>query len=291
VAALLLLLLARGVEWSALRSAIRGAAPLPLVGAFLVTLLFPVLNMFRWESVLLASGVRLGRYRVFEITMACWPVGTLTPGKAGEMLKAVAVPDKVMGLGTTIAERVVDVAILGLYGLIFGLLSAHPTATLGGLFGLAVAGGLVVGAYLVSRLPMIPPGIRSKLAALLTVFPLLLAKPRLLAACVLASALNWFLSMWQLQLLLSAFGVDVPITILMAVLPAATFAGLLPITPAGAGTRDAALLFLLAGTVDSAALLASSVVYTLYGYLFLGVAGLPFLWRLAPSGLKVVRSA
>jgi hypothetical protein len=46
---------------------------------------------------------------------------------------------------------------------------------------------------------------------------------------------------------------------------------------AGAGTRDGALLLLGAGRIDQAALLASSLVYTLFGYFFLGAAGLPFL--------------
>jgi hypothetical protein len=271
--------LASMVEWTALAAAIASADLLVLLAACLLTALFPVLNMLRWQAVLLATGTNLPRKRLFAITMACWPIGTLTPAKAGEFLKGLAVPDRTKGVGAALAERVVDVAVLGCYGAAFGLLVGNPWAIAGGLFGLAAAGGVLVAGQLV--LGFVPEGkLRTKLGALLSVLPTLAAHPRYLSACVLASALNWFLSMWQLQLVLLAFGESVPLELCVAILPAATFAGLLPLTPAGIGTRDFALLFLAAGAIPEATLLASSIVYTLAGHFLPSVAGLPFLWSI-----------
>lgn len=282
VAIVLLAVLASGVEWGRLAEKLREARPAPLLGAFLLTLLFPVLNMLRWESVLLANRVRVRRTRLFAITMACWPVGTLTPGKAGELLKGLAVKNRQIGLGSAIAERVIDVAVLGAYGTVLGAVYQNRWAVLGGLFGLGAATGVVLfGKVLATVLQGRKIG--EKLEGFLAVFPRLVAQPQLLLACVLSSGLNWFLSMLQLYLLLMAFGATVPLGFICAILPAATFAGLVPITPAGAGTRDAALLFLGAGVIDPAALLASSIVYTLLGYFFLGACGLPFLHHLAPQ--------
>jgi hypothetical protein len=282
VALLLLAVLASAVEWGKLAVTLRSAQPLPLLAAFLLTLLFPVLNMLRWESVLLANRVRVPRRRLFAITMACWPVGTLTPGKAGELLKGMAVKNRQVGLGSAIAERVVDVAVLGVYGTILGLVWGNKWAVLGGLFGLAAAGGVVLFGGVLARV-LSGKKLGEKISGFLKVFPRLWQSPGLLLACALASGLNWFLSMLQLHLLLHAFGAEVSLGFICAILPAATFAGLVPITPAGVGTRDAALLFLAGGVIDPAALLAASIVYTLFGYFFLGACGLPFLHHLAPS--------
>mgnify|MGYP006311400611 CR=1 FL=1 len=52
---------------------------------------------------------------------------------------------------------------------------------------------------------------------------------------------------------------------------------LLPVSLAGMGTRDAALLYLSRGLIEPPALLASSIVYTFLGYFLMGALGLPFL--------------
>lgn len=285
VAVVLLAVLASAVEWGALSATIASGDPALLAGALLLSFLFPLLNTFRWQAVLLASGVRVPTRKLFSITMACWPVGTLTPGKAGELLKGLVVPNRAVGLGSAIAERVVDVAVLGLYGTIFGLWWRHEWAVLGGLFGLGAASGVLLFGGLLAKL-LKGKKLGEKLEGFLLVFPRLVKRPRLLTACVLSSALNWFLSMLQLAWLFAAFGADVDLSFVVAILPAATFAGLVPITPAGAGTRDAALLFLCSGVVSGPVILASSIVYTLFGYFLLGACGLPFLHHLKPMAEK-----
>lgn len=275
----ILLLLASLVDWGNLGAVVREAAPFPLFAAFLLTLFFPVLNALRWLAVVRATGEVMSFGRSFRITMACWPVGTLTPGKAGEMLKGAALSDRTAGLGTVFTERVIDVAVLGVYGVLFGALAGSLWAVVGGLVGLGGAAFILLGAR--AAIPLLgEKKLAGKLRAFLAVSPMLFARPRLLVACVLASALNWFLSMAQLWFLLLAFGAPAPWVLIVGILPAATFAGLLPLTIAGAGTRDSALLLLAAGRIDAAALLASSIAYTLLGYFFLGVAGLPFLGAL-----------
>lgn len=293
---LLLVLLASLVEWDRMAEVFARAQVAPLVGATAVGLLFPVFNMLRWMAVLRGMGVRMGWWECFRITMACWPVGTLTPGKAGELLKAVAVRKRGLGIGSVLAERVVDVAVLGVYGVVFGLLAMVPWAVLGGLAGLGGAMVAVGGAQWAERW-LGRGGKRDKVRGFLSAMLRLRRRPRYLWACVAASAVNWFLSMVQLALLLDAFGAPPSLPLIMGILPAATFAGLIPISLAGIGTRDGALLFLAAGRLDAAALLASSIMYTLLGYFLLGVLGLPFLWallkerRTAPSRPPAARKA
>jgi uncharacterized membrane protein YbhN (UPF0104 family) len=276
VSLLLLVLLGTLVDWTEVWGAMSRARPVPLILAFLLTLLFPLFNLLRWLAVLRALDVPMTFGRAFRITMACWPVGTLTPGKAGELIKANAVTDRMVGLGSVIAERVIDVAVLGVFGVVFGLIIGSFWATIGGLAGIGGAAAVVLFARVLEGL-LKGKKLGTKLHGFLAVAPRLAARPRFLLACVLASGTNWFLSMAQLALLLEAFGSTTRLPLIVAILPAATFAGLLPISIAGIGTRDAALLFLARGAVDPAALLASSIVYTFLGYFLLGVLGLPFL--------------
>jgi uncharacterized membrane protein YbhN (UPF0104 family) len=194
----------------------------------------------------------------------------------------MAVKDRQVGLGSAIVERVIDVAVLGVFGLLGGLLVWHGLAILGGLFGLGAALGVILFGGVVAGLLKDKP-LGNKLQGFIRVFPRLLKSPRLLLGCVAASGVNWFLSMLQLHWLLLAFGADSSLLLIAAILPAATFVGLIPITPAGMGTRDGALLLLAAGALDPAPLLAASIVYTLFGYFFLGACGLPFLNHLAPD--------
>ncbi|MCC6546436.1 flippase-like domain-containing protein [Candidatus Sumerlaeota bacterium] len=272
--------LATTVDWRRLWNAFLGADGEMLFLSLVLTVFFPVLCTTRWLAVLKSQGVKMPFGRAFRIVMACQPVGNLTPGKAGDFIKGTVCPSRSVGLGTVLAERVVDVAVLGVFGLLFGAIVNSPTAMLGGLVGVGGAVAIIVGARTLASLIRGKP-LAEKLNGFLLVFPRLARRPRLLAACVLSSALNWFLSMMQLWLLLHAFGEKAPLTLIIAILPAATFAGLIPIpTFAGAGPRDAALLYLTLNRVDQAAMLAASIVYTFFGYFLLGLAGLPFLKEL-----------
>lgn len=274
------------VDWARVAQVVAEAQPALLAAGALIVLTFPPLNAVRWWSVLRAVDIPLSYAECLRVTLACWPLGTLTPAKAGEFLKANAVRDHAplsRGIGTALAERVIDVGVLGLYGVVFGIAVGAWVAAAVGLAALGAASVACVAlgpvaALVVRRRP--DSGLARKLANLLEVLPALIARPKWLFLCAGSSALNWFLSMAQLWLLLQAFGAPTSLTLLAAILPAATFAGLLPITIAGAGTRDGMLLLLAQGAVSPPALLAASTVYTLTGYFGLGVLGLPFLKHL-----------
>ncbi len=272
----LLAALAQTVDWGELAAAFAGARGFPLFAAFILTLFFPVLNALRWQTVLRAAGLGTSFGRCFQLTMAAWPLGTLTPAKSGEFVKGLAVPNRTLGLGTVLTERVLDILVLGLFGLLAGLWWWHPLAMAGGAFGVLAALGVLLGTpFVLSVLPDIR--LRVRLEAFLSVSPMLLSQPRLLLACLLTSGLNWFLSMGQLWYLLAAFGAEMPLGLIVAVLPAAIFVGLLPVTLAGAGTRDAALLVLAGTAAAPAGVLAASVIYTFLGYFLPGFVGLFFL--------------
>ncbi len=273
---ILLVLLGSYVQWGELLECLKNAKATPLLVAFLLTLLFPILNTTRWLSIIRTGKEKVSFTKAFKVTMACWPLGTLTPGKAGDLVKAVALKDRSFSVGTVVAERLIDIFVLGTFGLLFGIVYQ---AWYGAILGAAGVFGSLVLYMLAWNLPLslLPKKIAIKLVAFRTVFPGLCRHPKLFVCAFLSSALNWFLSIAQLHYLLLAFGSSVDIAYLCAILPGATFIGLLPLTIAGAGTRDAALLFLSQNIIPQASLFAASIVYTFLGYFFLGLIGLPFM--------------
>lgn len=274
--------LAWRVEWGALGRTLAAGDAALLAGSSALCLLFPFLNAARWLAVLRALGIDPGYARALRITLAVWPVGTLTPAKAGEFLKAAAIGDLAplpKAVGSALSERVVDVGVLGALGLAGGLASGGHAAALVGAGALGCALMAVPVLHVAERaLEGSARPMAVKLSALAGTLPALARKPGHLAACAAFSAVNWGLSILQLHLLLEAFGSRSELSSVCGALPAATFAGLLPVTIAGAGTRDAALAVLLAE--DPARLLAAGIVYTLTGYFALGIVGLPFLGEL-----------
>ena len=100
-------------------------------------------------------------------------------------------------------------------------------------------------------------------------------KLRLTGVSVL-SVFIWFLHMLQIWLFILALRSFAPFVAALGLTPLAIFAGLLPITFAGIGTRDAALIFLFRGYLDAPAAAALGLLCTAR-YLLPAVAGLPVL--------------
>jgi uncharacterized protein (TIRG00374 family) len=90
------------------------------------------------------------------------------------------------------------------------------------------------------------------------------------------SVFIWFLHLIQIWLFILALRAVVPFIAAVALAPLAIFAGLLPLTFAGIGTRDAALIFLFRPYLDFTTAAALGVLCT-GRYLIPAIAGLPFL--------------
>jgi len=74
-----------------------------------------------------------------------------------------------------------------------------------------------------------------------------------------------------------SFGIDLPLSLAVAATPAILMAGALPITPAGLGTQQAAMLFFFAPYGDEASILAFGLTFPVALLLFRSLLGLPYL--------------
>ena len=107
---------------------------------------------------------------------------------------------------------------------------------------------------------------------------LAMTRPRFQAALWLcgSSLLLWLLHLIQIDLFLRAAGVAVPWFCTLSRIPLAIFAGLLPISFCGVGTRDTALIWLFSDVAEPATMAAVGML-TALRYVAPGAVGIPLL--------------
>lgn len=257
-------------------------ATIPANAWILATLLtgsFPVFSALRWRLTLRAIGHEVSFFRCLAIVLGVSPLSAIAPSKVGDLLKAISFRGEIGILevgGTVLTERALDVITLAALALLGSLVVGQ--ALLARIAALIVAAGilgLLLLPLLVSSVPKAT--LRQKLERVLRVLHALRARPALAFGIVTFTVVNWLASVVQTHLLLHAVGGEPSFLLTLAVLPIAIFVGLLPITVGGMGTRDAALVALLAPTVAAPQALSVGLLYSFFGYWLLALLGLPFL--------------
>ena len=267
------------------------------IGASLVLMVATfLLQGIRFRIALDAAGFGLSLRRLIVVLLQVWPFVLIAPARINDLLRAVALRDEVPPstcLGSVVAERFVDVQTLCLFGMAGCLLLGTwlGFAALAGLW--LVAWTLVVATVInVERVVTVPVLSRfeEKLRAFLGAFEALRDRPLHLAGLFATSALVWVGAMLNLGLLFWIFGVAVDPAAIVGLWPLALFAGMLPLTIGGLGTRDAAFLGLLVWATGWAgaesAVLAATFGYGVILVILPGVVGLPMAirWMLGGNG-------
>ena len=247
--------------------------------AMLLTLSFPVMSAVRWHLILSTMGFDVSIMRCLLIIVGIWPLSSVSPSKAGDLLKAVSLRRKIEPMvvaGSVLTERALDLLMLAVFALVGGLFFHDLRIT-------AVATAVTIGvivAVIVARLDIeLPIGKRfqSKLKELLHSIRVLGSRPVTLVAILVLTAANWLASIVQTKLLFDGVGASVPLGFTVAALPVAIFVGLLPITFGGMGTRDSAMVVLFAGFATTSQSLAVGLLYSFFGYWLLAIIGIPLV--------------
>lgn len=246
----------------------------------------------RFGVMIRVVGAKLPLLRALDAIFSAAPLALITPSRAGDLVRSVAIRDLLpmsVGSSAVVAERLIDIQSLGLLALFGGV--AMGFHWLAGLAALALLAEWIVAALLLTRedrfvrLPLVRR-FESKARKFLKAFTTMRAHPRAyfllsglsLIAFVMHSAVAWTL--------LLAFGTELPFPVVLALWPIATFVGMLPLTVAGIGTRDASFVYLIAatgGAADEAAVLAATFTFALC------TVCLPALVGIAPM-LRLMRS-
>ncbi len=290
-AAFLWFLLGRMADPSEVVQVVAGAR-WEYAGLALLTLFASLLvGTNRWRMIVVAMGYPLSMGAALRAVLAAWPFAFLTPSRAGDLVRAVSIRSVVpplAGVGSIIAEKFIDVQALCLLTVVGGALT-------GGKVWIGVAVGLSSASWLVFALvlraesvAMRIPGLRRvapKIGELVVAFAALRRRPGQFVGVAVSSLVSWLLAIGLLQSLLLAVGAKVSALMTLSLWPLAMFAGQVPVTLAGMGTRDAAFLYLLHiegfAPGDDAAVLSATMGYSLLGTVLLAVLGIPFAMRLS----------
>ncbi len=252
-----------------------------LLAAGLITACLPLILGLRLRLILRSHEIDPGWKRCTCIVLGIHPMNVVSPARLGDGLRIVAlrqVADTATVIGLVVGERLLDVAMLAGIATFAGLIGGRPELAAIAVALLLLAGGIVALAALASRLslPKRLAPMASRLASGL--LALRRSPPHLLGAFVL-TLLHWSLTMTLVSVLFTAVGSALDPLTVATVMPLAIFAGMLPVTLGGFGTREAALVALLAGQVAAPDALAAGLLYSLFTYVLLGAFGLLFTRR------------
>ncbi|MFW5641752.1 MAG: lysylphosphatidylglycerol synthase transmembrane domain-containing protein [Roseicyclus sp.] len=283
VLALLWLNLDRGAILAALSRT--DAARLGASLALLVALVG--LSAFRLTLLARFAAFRLTGAEAVQATFAANALNMVMPGKLGDLLKAVMMtegaPARLPGaVALGVWEKLSDLVVLFVVAsLALAILGGAPWLALG----LGLAGGLgilvLVRPGLLAALFRPVPKVHSLTAQWAERLSAIRAVPFGLAILFGITALIWSGHLLQIVLMTRALGVTCSATCwveIVGLLPVAIVAGLLPLTFAGVGVRDAALVVLLAPLIGAAEAAALGVLFWLR-YLVPGALGAPLLPR------------
>lgn len=244
---------------------------------------------------LMPTGSRLGFGEANRLILAASVLNMVLPSKMGDIAKAYFMKqrghlDGTLSLSLVVFEKACDLLSLLLW-CVFGLLFyPHKDA----LFWAMTAGvflGLVVGLFLLASRKFAhlfflvvkkfsPKKLRSKLEKLQTswgeMHDYFWRDKGQLLKITSTSVFIWFLHLLQIWFFILALKAWTPFLTNLALSPLAILAGLLPLTFAGIGTRDAALILFYQPYFDAPTAAALGLLCT-SRYLLPAIGGLPFL--------------
>ena len=239
----------------------------------------------RWQTILETMGYNLRYKECFNLIMGAFPLTSITPSKAGDIIKAYYLKDKIPAsktVGSVITERMFDVLTLILFSLI-GMTFCKNYELAGIAFAILVciiAIFLLMRAGFNFRLPM-KSSWNEKIQNLILSTKLLTKDNKKAFFFILSySLLIWFISIVQTVMFFYALGINVPLLFTMANIPIAIFIGLVPVTLGGMGTRDAAIIFLFSEYATSSELLGVGILFSVFRYWLISLIGIPFMRKM-----------
>jgi uncharacterized protein (TIRG00374 family) len=237
----------------------------------------------------------LGLWEANQLILAASSLNMVLPSKMGDIAKAYFMRDRghltgSLALSLVVFEKACDMLSLLLW-CVFGLLLYPQKDWLFWVMTVSVLGGLVLGLLLLGwprfaqfffrqAEQIAPKKLGKKLVTLShswqEMHDYFWGDRHQLAQISAMSIFIWFLHLLQIWCFILALRAWVPFLTNLALSPLAILAGLLPLTFAGVGTRDAALILFYAPYFNAATAAALGVLCT-SRYFIPAIAGLPFL--------------
>lgn len=252
-------------DWRAVATAVANLDVWYLLAAWSLFVPHVVVSAWRWTQLARPAG-EVSQTDAIRITLAASAYNLLLPSKLGDVTKLSVVPSagRKRGLLWLALEKGFDVAAL----LILAALGIAGCGWVAVAIAVAVVGAASCALVLLARRANYKPTNTSPTPA-----PRLLRWLARWSPIAATSALLWTLHVLQIDLFCKAAGVFVTGEFAIWRIPLAIFAGLVPFTLWGLGTRDAALVGLFSSVAPTATM-ATVGLLTATRYLFPGAVGI-----------------
>jgi len=304
VSAALLIALYRSLDIRLVGQTLLGADPVWLV--FSVGLILPITVLravrFFWVA---PPGALPGVGEALRLTLAAAALNVFLPAKSGDLIKSYFVAKRSeTSAGVSIAiivyERLCDLFALVSWCLVGWLVGRPRVPGLPGFFWVLLTALGAVCAVLISSARValygralmaraFPHRRLKRLRKIAQGWPDLLLMLRGRRRWIVAYSLFlWLTHLVQIWLFTVTLAVDVPFTVCASLAAVALMAGQLPLTVAGLGTRDVALVLLLAQYVAPEPAAAMGVLISTRNFLP-PLLGLPVMWRYLSSAVDDAR--
>lgn len=247
--------------------------------ALAITCLSPFLAAIRLKHFLTTMGVSLSYKLSLKVSLLGLSLNLLIPARGGDLAKLALLKNDLPNLplqtliSTALLERSFDVLALGLIGLTSALIiQSTEAAIIAGVFA-------TIAAIVLAVLPLAEslPIVGKKLSSIAQNISIAYKHKKTLILAFLSAGFFWILVSSIMGCLLKAFDPNITFAHSLAVTPPSIFAGLVPVSLWGVGTRDGALAYFLQGITVPEIAISAGFLYTALVYWFLGIIGTPFL--------------
>jgi glycosyltransferase 2 family protein len=246
--------------------------------------LIPFTGTCRWLGILRAHGnFNLPITQAWRAVMCSFVFNVFLPSKAGDFSKAVYVRNYgnggiSLGVGSVILERLVDLWMLGLFGVAGGIISSTPWGIFVGVLLMIGSTTVFVVISLCKKLPL-PDSWQTRLAEWSHLFLKWARDLGAISMTLFGSFATWCLAGLIVCSLVTSLRSGTQWAYVLAIFPLAILAGLIPVTISGIGTRDSAFVIMLTGRLSTEGATLVSLGYTFLAYWLVGLLGMPILLR------------
>lgn len=264
-----------------------------------LAMVVPITLFTSWRlQQLMPQGTSLGFVEANRLILGASVLNAVLPSKMGDIAKAYFMCDRhnlsaTLALAISIFEKACDLLSLLLW-CVFGLLLYPNKDSLFGVMTIGIGTGLILGLLLLGSVnfanlffdlftKITPKAIANKLRQMQRswqeMHDYFWSDRRQLLVITLTSIFIWFLHLLQIWLFIVALKASTPFIVSLALSPLSILAGLLPLTFAGIGTRDAALIYFYRDYFSQATGAALGLLCT-SRYFIPALIGLPFLGQM-----------
>ena len=248
----------------------------------LLSLIMLVLSVFfiilRWMLIIKSLSPKTGFMDAMVSIMSASSLNSVLPSKLGDIFKVYYFKECGVSkvVGTVFTERLFDIISLSLILITGSVIINRNIFVYIGLIVLLALIFFTLGVYFL-RKKLKKSKKYNLIKNLFYSVNWIMQRPKKGLALFLLSIIIWVCSILQIYLIFLAIPIEVNIIYFSSAIIIAIFVGLIPITIAGMGTRDSAIIYLFSSFAAGEKLLAVGLLFSFFRYWLLSIIGIPFL--------------